>query len=208
MNIMIIDDHRLFAEGLELLIDELGSELDVSIYESCDKALAHDIKRPPDLIILDYYLAEIDGRATVQMVNKTFPFANIVVVSSEESPQIIHETIRNGAIGFIPKSSSKIELMLALRLVLSGAIYLPQQAISKFLGQAGPKKALPLSERQIEVVRLAVTGLQNKLIADRLNIAEGTVKAHLHLAYRALGVTNRTQAVYKLAELDLDRTES
>ena len=112
------------------------------------------------------------------------------------------------AAGFIPKSSSPKALRHALTLILDNEIYLPPMALRE-LGEArpAPAESTPsreqlkrlLTDRQIAVLDEAIEGKSNKVIARALGISEGTVKAHLSSAFRALGVHNRTEAVYRYA---------
>lgn len=116
--------------------------------------------------------------------------------------------------GFIPKSSSNEVLLGALRLVLSGGIYVPRQAIVGELGMGSPRvedssrksqtaSDIGLTERQAEVLTLMVQGKPNKEICRELNLAEGTVKVHITAILKALGASNRTQAVLAVSRIGL-----
>jgi DNA-binding NarL/FixJ family response regulator len=131
------------------------------------------------------------------------------VLSGEEDPRQVRRAIDAGAAGFIPKSSTPEVLLSALRLVLADGVYLPAVAL-KGIAAGGTEAPVSadrigdsLSERQIDVLRKAVQGKANKVIARELSISEGTVKAHLSAAFRALGVHNRTEAVYAAARSGL-----
>jgi len=121
-----------------------------------------------------------------------------------------------GAMGYIPKTSTTPILLNALRLVLSGGVYLPPEVLRRHgaIAPAAPQPAagpaqlrdpreIGLTERQAQVLALLVQGKPNKLICRELNLAEGTVKIHVTAVLKALGVTNRTQAVIAVGKLGL-----
>lgn len=201
MRILIIDDHQLFSEGLMLLLEELSEGTTLVAFKDCEEAIDNSTNHKTDLIILDYYLVGSNGEESISKLKEKFPSTSIVIISSEESSDIIRSAITNGAAGFIPKSSTRHVLISALKLVLAGGIYLPHQALLNTPPVEARKKG-EFSARQIEVLGLAVKGVPNKLIADQLSIAEGTVKAHLYSIFQILGVKNRTEAVYAAAKIN------
>lgn len=220
MKVLIVDDHELFRSGLRLLLNELAN--DVEFYDTPDvERLDVLVKENPDLVLLDYHLPDIDGADAIARIQENFPTAAIVVLSGDDRPNLIRAVLDRGAAGFIPKNSSKDLLVNALKLVLAGGIYLPPEAL---IEQEQPEvqsdmTTAPdsvskdtvlskLSLRQRETTLMAIRGATNKTIADKLNISEGTVKAHLSTAYKTLGVHNRTEALLLLAGLENINTGS
>lgn len=210
MNVLLVDDHVLFRNGLILLLDGL-KEGGIAFREA-DSVAAADTGEPADLILLDLHLRATQGTDALAEARTKFPSATIVVVSGVEDPALIRRCIDLGASGFIPKSSTQSVLISALRLVLAGGVYLPPLVLT-----AAPELKSPdhppvrrgtqlagLSQRQLEVLRMAITGKSNKVIAREMDLAEGTVKQHLSASYRAMGVSNRTEAVYRAAEMGIE----
>lgn len=203
--ILVVDDHRLFREGLRFLLAGLAGEIALDEADSLEALLAIKAPGGVDLVLLDYHLPDVTGLEALAAARERFPAAAIVVVSGEEDVATIRAVIRNGACGFIPKSSSSQILIAALRLVIAGGFYLPPQLL------AGEEEGEPmreklvrnLSTRQHEVLLGAVQGKANKVIARELNISEHTVKVHLSAALKALGAKNRTEAVYAAAKLGI-----
>lgn len=213
MNVLLIDDHALFRSGMRFLLSDLDRALHYLEAGDCAEAMAH-VGEPIDLILLDLSMPGVSGGDAIDEIRAAFEAAALVVVSSEEDPRLVRRAIEAGASGYIPKTSSHAVLLGALRLVLAGGVYLPPHVLRErdFAapvptvaqgGPAAPPRVEGLSERQSEVLRRAVLGKSNKVIARELDVSESTVKAHLSASFRALGVANRTEAVYVVARLGL-----
>lgn len=130
----------------------------------------------------------------------------IVVISANEDSATVEAAIQAGAAGYIPKTTFPQQMVAALRLILSGGVYLPMQVMeATYPGIAPrPRKAptmddLGLTGRQADVMRLLLKGLAYRDIARTLKITESTVKQHCHALYRTLGVNSRTEAFIALA---------
>ena len=195
MNTLIVDDHQLFASGLELLLEGVtagqSETKNISIVSSVAELQDLSDESCFDLILLDYHQPSASGEELFEQIKGLFPASDIVVISSDDSNEVIYTAMSLGAVGFISKSSSKKVLLSALELILSGGTYFPALAFDSIESK---HNNLNLTKRQKKVLALAANGLQNKQIAIELGISEGTVKAHLHQAFRELGVSNRTQA--------------
>ena len=205
MNILLVDDHELFRSGLRLLLTDFAPN--ASFYEA---GACRDVEGLTaiafDLVLMDFHMPGVGGLEALARVREWLPDAPVVVVSGDETPSVIRSTIEAGAAGYIPKSSSHPVMVAALRLVLAGGVYLPVTALSTLPDAVEPPSAKSeprgndeLTERQMQVLKRAIRGLGNKSIARELNLSEATVKVHLSSAFRALGVHNRTEAVYEAA---------
>ena len=217
MKILVVDDHPLIREALRQVLQGLDRELALIEAQSCEEALelvhSHsDIS----LILLDLTLPGADGYEALRRLREDHPDTPVVVLSAADQPEAVTRAIDGGAMGFIPKTSSSELLLNALRLVMSGAIYLPLEVLRKEqdIAPAMPRApATPsdlrhpaeigLTGRQAQVLALLVQGKPNKLICRDLNLAEGTVKIHVTAILKTLGVTNRTQAVIAVSKLGL-----
>jgi len=207
MNVLLIDDHPVVREGLIRLLQELEPGVTWAEAPTVEEALRN--RDAFDLILLDIHLAGIGGTSGLAIMRTSFAAAALVVVSADEDPALVRRCIELGASGFIPKSSSPAVVKLALQLVLNGGVYLPRVVLEitervPNAGHAGADgSAAGLSERQRQILLMAIRGKSNKMIAKALDVSEGTVKQHLSAAFRALQVTNRTEAVYRAAELGI-----
>jgi DNA-binding NarL/FixJ family response regulator len=202
LRILLVDDHELFRAGLKLLLADLVDELEFVEASCCAAASELCGSGCFDLVLLDYHLPDHKGLQVLQLLREKEEQAVIVVLSAEDDPAVIRQVVDGGAAGFIPKSSSHAVMLAALRLVLSGGTYLPPHALATAASAAAPPPGAldQLTQRQLETLRLAVQGKANKVIARELAISEATVKAHLSASFRALGVKNRTEAVFVVAK--------
>ena len=218
MKVLIVDDHEVLWTGMRVVAERLVAEQrpdDVLEWEGAkDVAAARALANHSfDLILLDYHLPEIKGVEALNAMREIFPAPPIVMISGDESPLAVRAAIESGAAGYIPKTMSEELMVKALSLVLSHGLYLPRSAL---LDAHAPPRSTPLvvpnavekfisqelSARQREVFSRALRGMPNKLIAQDLGIAEGTVKVHLAMVFRALGVRNRTEAIYRVLSAD------
>ena len=207
MKILVADDHAQFRDGLRYLLGQLCDE--VEVLEAKDGAGAVELAAAHpelELVLLDLGMPGIDGLAGLRLLRARCPALPIVILSGSEEPADMRQALDAGALGFIPKSSSSPVMLSALRLVLSGGIYLPPSYAERPQGMRVPLSAdslesLGLTHRQLDVLRLLGQGQSNKEIARVLKLAEGTVKLHISAILRALGVDNRTRAVIAAARL-------
>jgi DNA-binding NarL/FixJ family response regulator len=218
MKVLIVDDHPLVREALAGVVAELDPAADTIQAESAEAALtALAAHQDLTLCLLDLMLPDADGTSVLARIRTERPEVPVVVLSAHDTRPTVLAAIDAGAMGFISKRSPTSVLVEALRLVLVGGVYLPPELL-----RADPSPAIPaapspsaggraartaedlgLTRRQIEVLALLVQGKPNKLICRELQLAEGTVKTHAAAIFRALGVSNRTQAVFALGRLGI-----
>jgi len=221
MKILVVDDHALIRTALRGVLGEL--DRDVTVLEARDCRSAFDlIDAQPDLdlVLLDLNLPGMHGLAALDDLRARHPALPVVVLSSANDRASVMQALEQGAMGYIPKLSSNEVLISALRLVLSGGIYIPpeilarlesppaadRQAAAASKRDGSPQRTpadLGLSGRQAQVLRLLLEGKSNKLICRELDLAESTVKNHVTLILKALNVTSRTQAVIAAARMGL-----
>lgn len=219
MRVLLVDDHELIWNGTRRLLERVAQDFDwadelrFSAVRDAEAACAL-VDQTFELILLDYHLPGIEGLEALREIRARFEGAIVCMVSAENSGTHIRAVLDGGAAGFIPKSYGEVDMASALRLVLHQKVYAPAEFLfaeeivrgrdadevrtedmSAFLRSE-------LSGRQREVLALALQGLPNKSIARRLAIAEGTVKVHLSMVYRALGVKNRVGALCRVLQAD------
>lgn len=201
MKILIADDHALFRAGVRHAIGQLSGEVEPIEAENCAEALAA-VERHTDiaLVLLDLHMPGRNGFVALETLSRQDPTLPIVVVSASDDRSDMRRALDSGAMGYIPKSVPTAVLLNALRLVLSGGIYVPPEMIE---WDRPPIGDAPLTARQLDVLARIIEGKPNKVIARELELSEATVKAHVTAVFKALNVTNRTQAVSAVQRLGL-----
>ena len=216
MRILVVDDHPLMAEALALAMRTLDRAAEVESAGSLREALERATQVGFDLCLLDLRLPDCSGLEALERMRESLPALPVVVVSGSDDPASVLAALDLGAMGYIPKTSPRDVLLGAVRLVASGGIYVPVEALktreavpsappvaASGVTGAGTAADLGLSPRQWEVLELLLKGLPNKLIARRLDVTENTVKIHVSAVLRALGVATRTQALIAASRLGL-----
>ncbi len=219
MRLLLIEDHTVVAEGLKFLLGEIDPT--ISCVTTGTIAQALQTAGIFDLILLDLKLPDTVGFEGLRIIREVFSGVPVALLSGEENTAVIRSAIAEGAMGFVPKSASSQVLLAAMRLILAGGTYLPPHAFASWPASKPHQKddvtsiersrkdgsraqhATGLSGRQLEILMKAVQGKPNKVIARETGLAEGTVKAHLSAAFRLINVSNRTEAVFKAAQIGL-----
>ena len=209
--LLIADDHPLFRAALRGAAADAVAQLQVLEAESLDGVLAAlESRADVDLVLLDLHMPGNHGLAGLAAVRAQHPGVAVIVVSANDDPRVVRRALDHGAAGYLPKSAGLDDLRDAIRSVLACETWLPP-ALRASVGraQSSPNDAAlaarlaSLSPQQFRVLALVAEGLLNKQIADRLDVQERTVKAHLTAIFERLGVRNRTQAGVVLRELEL-----
>lgn len=230
MRILVVDDHPMIAEAVKGVAEEFDKSAQVELAGDLAGACARAGTEPAlDLVLLDLGLPGCSGVQALAQFRERFPELPVVVFSGANDQASILAALDLGAMGFIPKSSPGKVVLNALKLVASGVIYVPVEAL-KWREAGSPPAAPPaaaarddapedtvaseaerlgLSPRQYDVLTLLLQGLPNKSIARRLDISENTTKIHVSAVLHTLGVPNRTQALIEASrrglKLNLER---
>lgn len=210
-SLLIADDHPLFRAALKQAARDALGEVELFEGDSLESVLALLEAQPQvDLVLLDLHMPGNHGLAGLAAVRAQYPGVAVIVVSANDDPRVIRRALDHGAAGYLPKSAGLDELRDAIRTVLACETWLPPVLrASVARAQSAPSdtdlaaRLASLSPQQFRVLSLVADGLLNKQIADRLDIQERTVKAHLTAIFERLGVRNRTQASVVLRELEL-----
>lgn len=203
MKILVVDDHALVREGLRQVLKGLEENLEVLQAGTCGQAFAvAQTHGDLDLVLLDYHLPDMNGLEALTIFGERHPELPIVLLSGSASIHIMRQVLQAGAAGFVTKSCVSDELLRAVRSVLNGDIYLPQElnAVSAFDPTTSSSRPV-LTQRQELVLRCLLDGLANREIADQLHVSEETVKTHVTAILRHFEVQNRTQAVVAAARI-------
>jgi two-component system, NarL family, nitrate/nitrite response regulator NarL len=211
MKVLVVDDHPIFRDGLIALLQRLGAG--TVILQAGDTADALKVvgeQAVIDVVILDLMMPGIGGLRAITELGQARPELPVVVLSSSEEPRDVRQALSLGALGYVPKSASPHTLLSAIRMVLTGGLYVPPLLLLETTDlhspspRVGPEgRDAKLTDRQIDVLRRLAKGQSNKSVALELSLSEKTVKAHITAIFKALNVVSRTQAARVGRELGI-----
>ncbi len=206
IRILIADDHPLVRRGLRTLFaTEPGVEL-IGEAEDGTEAVEKARELRPDVILLDMEMPRKTGLEAIDEIKRDNPAARILVLTSFGDDDRVFAAIRSGALGYLLKDSSHEDLLKAIRDVYRGESSLHPSIARKLIRELGqtsdlPRVEDPLTEREVDVLKLVARGFSNREVAEELVISERTVAAHVRSILGKLHVANRTQAaLYALRE--------
>jgi DNA-binding NarL/FixJ family response regulator len=195
IRVVIVDDHALFRAGITQLLEQTTDIAVVGQAAGGQEALAMVIKLAPDVVLMDLSMPGVDGSAATRQIHQACPEVRVVVLSSYVDRIDVLGAMEAGAVGYLVKDARPDELLSGIRAAFDDGSPLAAQAareiVTAWRDSQGPGE---LTARELDVLVLLADGLPNKVIGQRLGIAEKTVKAHVTRIFQTLGVTDRTQA--------------
>lgn len=199
IRILIADDHAVVREGLRTLISRTpGMEL---VGEAANglEAISQGEALQPDVVLLDMVMPRLNGLEAIPKLKQVVPRVRILVLTSFDDDERVFAAVKAGALGYLLKDSSPQELLQAIRSVYQGQPSLAPNIAYKMIRELSQPSSLPqteepLTEREVETLRLIAQGLSNEEIAQKLTISERTVGKHVSNILEKLHLANRTQA--------------
>ncbi len=199
ISVLLADDHQVVREGLCTMLESARGVTVVGQAASGQQAVALATRLKPRIVLLDLRMGGMDGAEATGDILRESPRSKVILLTTYEGDSDILRAMKAGAVGYLLKGSSRADLIDAVRAAARGEkVLTPTLALKLFRARAVDTP--PLSEREVEVLRLVGQGLTNAAIGERLFIGESTVKTHLLRAYRKLGVSDRTAAVMSALE--------
>lgn len=207
MKILLVEDHRLVADAMQLMLRDLDTAMTVETCYSSHHALSTiDAGARFQLIVTDLFMPGIDGLGLLAGLRHRRVRTPVVVVSSADDDRYIRAAIEHGAAGFVRKTLPACEMLHAMRFVLKGGRYFPDRFVATQAAAvdgsasadttvADGNREIRPGERQLEVLELMAAGHSNKQISHIVGISEATVKYHTSQLFRLLSVRNRTSCV-------------
>jgi DNA-binding NarL/FixJ family response regulator len=207
MKLLIVDDHAVVRAGLAAMLIHADAITEILQAETGEAGLTL-ARQHPDLaaIVLDLTLPGMSGVNAVQAFGRARPDVPLIVLSASEHPADAQGALDAGALGYIPKSATPKTILAAINMVLAGEMYLPPLLLGAPTGTpppAAPPRATQLTGRQADVLAMLAQGASNKHIANTLKLSDKTVKAHVTAIFKALNVSNRTQAAHMARQTGL-----
>ena len=194
--IMLVDDHAVVRSGLGAFLSVHPDLELVGEAENGEQAVARAGLLQPDVILMDLMMPVMDGVAAIAAIKKQHAAIQIIALTSFQEDELVQNALRAGAVGYLMKNVSARELAAAIHAAKDGKMTLsPEAAQALVRASQQPQDTEKLTEREREVLKLMVEGLNNAEIAERLVVSLSTVKYHISNILTKLGVDNRVAAV-------------
>ena len=192
--IILADDHELVLEGLRSLI-EAEHDMEVIATATNGRQALDAVRRdPPDVVVLDLEMGEMNGLRALEMIKHESPGVRVLMLTAYGDGESMRAALEGGADGFALKTEPPQQTVASIRQVCRGQLVFPLAARKWLLRSEQPQDATTPSGREMEILALVSEGLTNAQIARRLRVSDNTVKFHLQNLYLKLGVRNRTEA--------------
>lgn len=213
ITILLVDDQRLMRDGLRTLLELEDDLAVVGEAGNGEEALTRYAELQPTIVLMDVRMPGMDGVEATRRLHTQWPNAKVIILTTFDEDEYIFEGLRAGALGYLLKAVSGDELADAIRRVAAGQALIDpavtRKVVDAFARLAPPARTVdaglaePLSDRELDVLKLVANGLSNREIAERLYLAEGTVKNYVTSLLSKIGVRDRTQAALRGRELRL-----
>jgi DNA-binding NarL/FixJ family response regulator len=213
ISVLLVDDQPLFREGLRTLLS-VHPDLEV-VGEAGNGEEAIRLARllRPSVVLMDLQMPVLDGVAATRRLHHEQPECRVIVLTTFDDDELVFDGLRAGAVGYLLKDAPSEKLAEAIRVAARGETFLQPSVAAKVVAEFArlSKKKIgspdvlvePLSERELEILRLIGRGASNREIAGELFLAEGTVKNHVTNILEKLAVRDRTQAALKAKDSGL-----
>ncbi len=204
IRVLIAEDHAVVREGTrQILASDSGIEV-VGEAEDGQRALELAAALKPDVLVLDLRLPKVTGIEVARRIQTQAPETRILVLSAYDDDDYVFAAMEAGAAGYLLKTAHGEEVVSAIHSIARGEVVLQSAIASKFLRGHGNARSSgdyeeKLTDREMEILRMAALGLRNKEIADRLSLSQRTVEGHLSHVFTKLNVGSRTEAILHAA---------
>jgi len=214
IRVMLVDDQALFREGLETLLSVHKDIQVVGQASNGQDAIDLALKLRPNVVLMDIQMPVLNGVGATRGLKQSLPDCRVIALTTFDDKEYVFDALRAGAVGYLLKDVNSARLAESIRATARGESILEPSVAAKVVAEFSRVSSLvtatssevlpePLSEREIEVLRLVTLGLSNQEIAERLFISAGTAKTHIHNLCGKLGAHNRTEAAMRARELGL-----
>ncbi len=199
---MLVDDHTVVRRGLRMVFDAEDDFEIVGEAENGQQALTRAAELQPDVVVMDLLMPVMNGVDATRALRAAHPAIEVVALTSVLEDRMVIDVVEAGAAGYMLKESRPDDLFEAVRAAARGEVRLDPRAQQRLVREVrAPQVREPLTEREVEVLKLIASGATNKSIAQRLDVAEATVKTHVSNLLSKLALKSRTQAaLYALRE--------
>ena len=213
IRLMIVDDQKLMREGLRTLLElEGGFEIVAEVGDG-QAALDAYAELQPDVVLMDIRMPGMDGVEATRRLHEKWSNARVIILTTFNDDAYVFEALRVGALGYLLKDLSGHELANAVQTVANGGVLIDpsvaRKVVAEFARLTPSARPIndglpdPLTERELDVLRLLAEGMSNREIGNKLSLTEGTVKNYVTNVLQKIGARDRTQAALRGRELGL-----
>ncbi len=200
--VLIADDHTIVRTGLRALLE---SDPTITLvgeatggYETIEKVSLHQ----PDILVLDISMPDLDGISVVKKLSPQFPELKILILTLHDDKALLREAIKSGASGYILKQAAESDLIMAISVIMRGDMYVEPSMLQGVFNEGiksqrsdETEDPIPLTAREIDVLRLIAQGYTNRQIGEELSISVRTVEGHRANLTKKLGIRSRVDLV-------------
>jgi NarL family two-component system response regulator LiaR len=196
IRVMVVDDHAVVRSGLKTFLSVIADLQLVGEAAGGEEAIVRCGLLKPDVILMDLMMPGMDGVTATRNIREKFPQVRVLALTSFEEDKLVQDALRAGAIGYLMKTVTARELAAAIRAAYEGKMTLsPEAAQALVRANEQSQETNELTDREREVLKLMVDGMDNSEIAEALVVSLSTVKYHISNILLKLGVENRVAAV-------------
>ena len=209
IRVVVIDDHPVFRKGVRALLEGNADIAVVGEAGTGAEAITLAASVHPDVVIMDLMLPDMSGLVATEQIHAQSPETRILVLTSHAESDALVPALKAGAMGYVLKSETRVELVNVIRTITQGQPLVPVEFTSSLVSAIVAKNSAldALTSREMDVLKLIGRGLNNTETALRLNIGEGTVKTHVSSLLNKLHLTDRTQAALYALKHSLVKTD-
>ena len=196
ISVLVADDHEVVRSGIQSLLSDSNIEI-IAEASNGAEAVSQALKHRPDVVLMDIRMPEVDGLSALEQLHEQLPETPVVMLSTFDNPTYVARSVALGADDYVLKDSSKRELVEAIEAAARGESPTKSgelKQVAHRMEKHPSEDDVPLTTRELQVLRHIALGLSNKEIAKSLEISVETVKEHVQNILRKIGVTDRTQA--------------
>jgi len=207
IRVALADDHKLFAKGIEGLLEELEDIMVIKTFPNGKELVDFISTQKIDVVLTDLNMPIMDGFGVLEQLKKNYPDIKVVVISMYDDEKIFKRVVKEGADAFILKDADPDELIFTIHEVFEGRHLHNFERVKKQAAQGiyfdAFRAKYKLSRRETEIIRLIKDGILNKEIAEILNLSQQTIESHRKNIHIKLEVTSRIELVNKAYEMNL-----
>lgn len=203
IKVIIADDEKMITKGLKIILDTYEDIEVTSLASNGEEALNACRKESPDVILMDVRMPKCDGVLGTKLIKEQFPDVKILILTTFNDAEYIHEALKNGACGYILKDSDYDLIYESIKACMKGNVVVHPDVISKIMNESNgysnknkveeAKSNFDLNDKEISIIREVANGLTNKEIGEKLFLSEGTIKNNVSNILYKLSLRDRTQ---------------